>query len=169
VKRTKILAAVTIALSLIASGCGTSDYLQSVTVTATSAASSGATYNIAGWGGTLQLVVNANYHSGKVVPVTNSATYAVTPQGTDYTGGTLEAPPNTVTMSPTGMMTAVNPAVCTWANENTTNTGTNSWVLTGAYQVVATYRGMSSQPAFVGVASAAGQADQPTPGACGPS
>lgn len=149
-------------MSLISSGCGTSDYLQTVTLSATTASTGGGLYNLSGWGGTLQLVVTANYHSGKQVPVTNSVTYAVTAQGVDDTGAALQAPPNTVTINTTGMMTAVNPPVCTWANEGTSTTP--AWVLTGSYQVVATYRGIASQPVFVGVASAAG-----TGGQCGPS
>lgn len=162
------LAVVAVALSLFASGCGTSDYVQSVSISATTASVGGGVYDLVGWGGTLQLVVSANYHSGKSVPITNSVVYTVTPQGTDYTGAELEAPPNTVTINTTGMMTAVDPTVCTWVNENPTGS-TPSWFLSGSYQVVATYNGMASQPVFVGVASAAGSPDQTTPGACGPS
>jgi hypothetical protein len=168
VKRTKILAAAVIALTLISSGCGTSDYVQSVTLSATSGSAGGGVYNIIGWGGTLQLAVNANYHSGKVVPVTDAVTYVVTPQGTDDNGASLQAPPNTVTLSTTGMMTAVNPTVCTWTDEAPTSS-TPSWFLSGSYQVVANYKGMNSQPVFVAIASAAGTTDQESPGACGPS
>jgi hypothetical protein len=167
VKRINFLAVVVAALSLILSGCGTSDYVQSVSVSATTSSVGGGLYNIYGWGGTLQLVVSANYHSGKSVPVTNSVVYKVTPQGTDWEGTTLEAPPNTVTISTTGMMTAVDPPVCTWVNENPKGT-TASWFLSGSYQVIATYNGMASQPIFVGVSSAAGSPNQSTPGACGP-
>jgi hypothetical protein len=113
------------------------------------------------------LAVNANYHSGKVVPVTNAVTYVVTPQGTDDNGASLQAPPNTVTLSTTGMMTAVNPTVCTWVDETPTASAP-SWFLSGSYQVVANYKGMDSQPIFVGVASAAGTTDQSSPGSCGP-
>jgi hypothetical protein len=120
-------------------------------------------YNLPGWGATLQLQVNAVYHSGKTVPVSNSVTYAVTPQGNDDTGTALQAPPNTVNINATGMMTAVNPTECTWKNLGTATAP--SWVLTGSYQVIATYKGMQSQPVFVGVASAAGNNST---GACGP-
>ncbi|MGA3351138.1 MAG: hypothetical protein ABSC33_19080, partial [Candidatus Sulfotelmatobacter sp.] len=72
-KHTNILATVVVAaLSLITSGCGTSDYVQSITLSATSDSAGGGLYNIAGWGGTLQLYVVANYHSGKSIPVTDS-------------------------------------------------------------------------------------------------
>jgi len=170
VRHKQILAAIAVGLSLICSGCGTSDYLQTVSLSATSSSAGGGVYNLVGWGGTLQLVVNANYHSGKTIPVTDSVTYAVTPQGTDDTGATLEAPPNTVTMNTTGMMTAVNPTVCTWKDLATGATNTTpAWFLSGSYQVIATYKGIASQPIFVAVASAAGTTDASSPGACGPS
>ncbi len=170
-KRSRILAALLVSLPLISTGCGTSDYVQSISLSATTASTGGGLYNIQGWGGTLQLVVNANYHSGKSIPVTDSVTYAVTPQGTDDSnpGVTLEAPPKTVEMNTTGQMTAVNPTVCTWTNLGTSTTP--SWFLTGSYQVIATYKGMASQPIFVGVASAAGSnlnGNNPD-GLCGPS
>jgi len=163
VKRTNILAALLIAGSLMSTGCGTSDYVQSIELTATTSSVGGGLYNLPGWGATLQLQVNAVYHSGKTVPVSNSVTYAVTPQGTDDNQDPLQAPPNTVTINATGMVTAVNPTECTWENLGTATTP--SWVLTGSYQVIATYKGMQSQPVFVGVASAAGNNST---GACGP-
>lgn len=124
-------------------------------------------YNLPGWGSTLQLQVNAVYHSGKTIPVTNAVTYAVTPQYTNDVGDALLAPPNTVTINTTGMMTAVNPTECTWKDLTPSTPTSPSWVLTGSYQVIATYKGMQSQPVFVGVASAASSTD-PT-GQCGPS
>jgi hypothetical protein len=163
VKRTNILAALLIAVSLMSTGCGTSDYVQSIELTATSASVGGGLYNLPGWGATLQLQVNAVYHSGKTVPVTNAVTYAVTPQNNNDLGAALLPPPNTVTINTTGMMTAVNPTECTWENLGTATAP--SWVLTGSYQVIATYKGMQSQPVFVGVASAAGNNST---GACGP-
>jgi hypothetical protein len=165
VKRANILAVLLVALLLISSGCGTSDYVQSVDLTATSAATGGGFYNIVGWGGTLQLQVNAIYHSGKTVPVTNSVKFLVTPQGSDANGGALQAPPNTVSLNTTGMMTAVNPPVCTWQDLTPPPATTPSWFLTGSYQVIADYNGMQSQPIFIGVASAAGTDPN---GACGP-
>jgi hypothetical protein len=167
VRRKQILAAIAIGLSLICSGCGTSDYVQTVTLSATSSSVGGGIYNLVGWGGTLQLVVNANYHSGKTIPVTDSVQYAVTPQDTDDTGAALQAPPNTVTINTTGMMTAVNPTVCTW-KDLAPNSTTPAWFLSGSYQVIATYKGIASQPIFVAVASAAGSTDVQSPGACGP-
>ena len=165
-KRITVLAAFLVALLLVTSGCGTSDYVQSVALTATTSSVGGGVYNLVGWGGTLQLEANAIYHSGKTVPITNSVKYLVTPQNNDANVNPLQAPPNTVTLNTTGLMTAVDPPVCTW-EDLAPSTATPAWFLTGSYQVIASYNGMQSQPIFVGVASAAGAAANS--GACGPS
>lgn len=166
-KRTNILAAFLLALLLISSGCGTSDSVKSITLTATGA-SSGGFFNLVGEGGTLQLAATANYNSGKAVPVTNSVTYTVTPLCCDLAGGDLAAPPNTATINATGLMTAVTPFDCTWTDLPIASPPTSpaNWSLTGSYQIVATYKGMASQPVFVGVGSADGNGPG---GACGPS
>jgi hypothetical protein len=165
VKHKYILATLLGALVLITSSCGTSDKVASVTVTAVSV--SGGFADLKGIGGTVQLTVTANYTSGKTVDETNWSTYAVTAQGTDDSlpnGIPLQSPPKTVTISPTGMLTAVDPAVCTWTNMGTVQTP--SWFLTGDYQIVATYKGIASQPIYIGVASAAATSGD---GTCGPS
>jgi len=121
--------------------------------------------NLAGLGGTLQLKVSANYTSGKIIDQTNFAVYQVTPEGIDDTNTPLAAPPSTLTVSSTGMVTAVDPAVCVWENLGTT--AQPSWFYQGDYKIVAMYRGFSSNPVFIPIASAAdtitGQVGQ-----CGP-
>ena len=57
-------------------------------------------------------------------------------------------------VSVTGLVTAVDPAVCAWVDVGTATTP--AWATTGDYEVTATYRGITSQPFFVAVASAAG-------------
>jgi len=162
VKSTKILAVLLVALSLVATGCGTSDYVQSVALSATGA-NSGGFYNLAGIDGTLQINVNAVYHSGKTEPVTASSTFAVTPIGSSLP----PYGPDTVPINSTGVMTAV-VSLCTWTDLGTPppTPPIYNWFLTGYYQIVATYKGMASQPIAVGVGSAAGDAPN---GACGPS
>jgi hypothetical protein len=175
VKRANILAALLIALSLISTGCGSSDYVQSIQLTATGA-NSGGFFNLAGADGTLQLQVNTVYHSGKTVPVTNyNITYQVTTVGCTVgdsatsCGAALPAydsNPAPVPIDPTGLMTAVAP-LCTWFNAAPPpGTGTPIWEYTGYYQVTATYNGMVSQPVAIGVGSAV----DPTSavGGCGP-
>ena len=158
-KRTHILATLLSALLLITSGCGTSDKVASLTI---SDGSSSLT-NLAGIGGTLQLKVTANYTSGKLVDVTNWAVYTAVPEQTDDNNIPLPSPPQTVTISPTGLVTAVEPAACTWTNLGTVQTP--SWFLTGDYMITATYKGFTSQPIFIGVASAASNSGD---GTCGP-
>ncbi len=176
-KPINFLAVVAVALSLIASGCGTSDYVQSITLAATvpgssSSSSSGSSssetfFNLSGQDGTLQFVATANYHSGKTINVTNSVTYSVTPTGTDDNGNALPAyGANTVPISPTGLMTAV-VSLCTWVDVgNPLPTPPKyNWEYTGFYQTIAIYNGMQSQPVAIGVGSAAGNAPD---GSCGP-
>ncbi len=180
-KRTNILAALLVALSLISTGCGTSDYVQSIEITSTGS-SSGGFFNLAGIDGTLQLQTMTVYHSGKTVPVTNSVTYTVMPVGCQSSGdptnpcGTVPVPllaygPTSVPINATGLMTAVG-AQCTWID---LPSGTPpalptppqyNWLYTGYYEVTATYNGMVSQPVAIGVGSAAGNAPD---GTCGPS
>lgn len=176
-KRTNLLTVVVAGLALILSGCGTSDYVQSITLTATGP-SSGAFYNLSGIDGTLQMNVTANYHSGHTINVTNSVTYSITASG--YQAGTSDQSPDgpplpafnstpaPVTMSPTGLMTATS-ALCTWIDYGSPppTPPQYNWEYTGYYQVIAVYNGMQSQPVAVGVGSAA-SATSPD-GTCGPS
>jgi hypothetical protein len=166
VKRTSILTAFLVALALISTGCGTTDYLESVTISA-AGATPGGTYNLPGVDATLQLQVSANYHSGKSVDVTNGVTYTVTTQGVDANSGNpLPAyGPSTVPINTTGLMTAVE-YLCTWQNTAVGATATPVWVLTGNYNVVANYRNMTSPPVGIGVGSAVDNSS-PT-GGCGP-
>jgi hypothetical protein len=167
VKRTIILAAFLVALALISTGCGTSDYLESVTISA-AGADPGGTYNLAGVNATLQLQVSANYHSGKSVDVTNSSTFTVTTQGYDVNTGDALPPygPTTVPINTTGLMTAQDPNICTWKNTATSSTAPPIWELTGNYNVVATYRNMVSPQIGIGVGSAVDISS--LSGGCGP-
>jgi len=173
VKRTNILAALLITLSLISTGCGTSDSVKSITLTSNGAAAGGF-FNLPGADGTLQFIVTANYNSGKTVVVTNDVTYTVTTIGSDQAGDALPAystSPAPVPINATGLMTAV-ASLCTWQD---LASGTPpvvptppeyNWVYTGYYQVVANYHDMASQPVAVGVGS---QASNTSPnGVCGP-
>jgi hypothetical protein len=143
-------------------GCGASNKLQSITL---SIGKDSGLFNLEGIGGTLQLKATGNYSNSKTRDLTNVVTYAVVPDGVDSNGSALPAPPLTVTMSPTGLMTAVDPAVCTWINLEPDPAKTPAWVLTGSYKVTVTFQEVASQPVFIGVASAAGP---PPTGACGP-
>jgi hypothetical protein len=164
VKHTRILAALLGIVTLLTTSCGVGDKIGSVSVTAVGI--SGGIINLAGLGGTIQLKVTANYTSGKQIDETNFATYTVTAEGFDNnTGALLPSPPQTLTINKTGMVTAVDPAVCAWVNLGTLQTP--GWAYTGDYMITATYRGFTSQPIFIPVASAASNQDN-TNGQCGP-
>jgi hypothetical protein len=172
VKRSIFLATLLVAISLCLINCGTGDKIGSVSMQVVGA--SGGTVNLAGLGGTLQLQVMANYTSGKQIDETNFATYTITAEGTDDTGATLPAPPYGMELSNTGLITATatqdDAGICTWWNGNTTSTAltTPAWAFTGDYSIVATYRGFTSNPVYIPVAS--GSSVQPSnEGQCGPS
>jgi hypothetical protein len=162
VKRTTILAAVVFAVVLASLGCGTSDKLSTLTISSKNATG---TFEVKGEGGTLQLKVVANYTSGKAVDVTNFSTLSATAIGLDLDGFPLAAPPQTIQISDTAMVTAVQPFDCTFTLTSDPGVTPPSYALTGSYQITASYKGFTSQPTFLGVASATGNG----PGAaCGP-
>jgi hypothetical protein len=167
VKRTSILAALLAALVFTQLGCGDPAIgkLQTLQLTTTGT-------NLIGIGGKVQLSVSGTYNSTNVKDLSTVATYIVTPTGTDVNNNALAAPPNTVMISTTGLVTAVDPAVCTWgATGASGSTAPAGWFLTGSYQIVATYQGVTSQPIYIGVASAIGSnsGDNNPDFLCGPS
>lgn len=150
-------------------GCGMTNKLQTIEI---SVAGNGGLFNVQGEGGTLQLVVTGNYSNSKTHDLTNVATYTIVPDGNylDSDGVTefpLLDPPQTITLSKTGLATAVDPFVCTWINLESDPTKTAKWALTGSYKVTASFGGVTSQPVYIAVASAVvGGANN---GQCGPS
>jgi hypothetical protein len=162
VKRKTLFAALACALLVFSMlGCGTTNHLQSITLTP--AAGGSGLFNIKGIGGTLQLVATGNYSSGKTQDLSHRVIYSVIP---DPRGPVVPpAPPSTVTMSPTGLMTAVDPPICLWTDTTADPTKPPTWALTGDYIVTASFQGVTSQQTFVAVASATGNGPG---GACGP-
>jgi hypothetical protein len=169
VKHTRILLALLGVATLLTTSCGVGDKIGSLSI---SAAGTTGTINLVGLGGTLQLQVLANYTSGKQIDETNFSTYTVTQEGyyVDYSQNPpvsvpMPSSPQTLTINATGMVTAVDPAVCDWVNLGTL--ATPGWAYTGWYEITATYRGFTSQPIDIPVASAASGQDN-TNGQCGP-
>jgi hypothetical protein len=163
VKYSRILAALLGALSLFMSGCGTSDKIANVSMTVNGTTG---VVNLIGLGGTLPLAVHANYTSGKWIDETNYAKYTVTAMGIDVNSGqALQPSPATLAVSSTGVITATDPAVCTWVNLGTSTQ--QAWAYQGWYEITATYRGFTSEPVYIPVASAASIASN-TNGQCGP-
>ena len=157
-KRTRVMIAVASALALLSfSGCGGTNHLQAINLTA-----SGNTgfFNLKGEGGTLQLTATGVRSNNTKQDITNQVTYVLTPVGLGISGP-LPAPPQTASISAGGLLTATTPFDCSWKNVGTPVAPI--WVLQGSYQVVAKLDGITSQPLFVGIASAV-----PASGVCGP-
>jgi hypothetical protein len=165
----KLLATIVGAVLALTTGCGTSDSLKSLYLTA-KGASAGSFYNLSGQDGTVQLQVLAIYNSGKQIDVTNAVTWNITNVGVDQFGIALPTyGPTTVPINATGLMTGI-VSICTWV-DGIDNTKTPpvlfnppQWEYTGFYQTTATYRGFTTQPVAIGVGVEAAK----TGGACGP-
>src|SRR4030088_633916 len=92
VKRKTLFAALACALLVFSMlGCGTTNHLQSITLSAKASTTTGGFYNLVGEGGTLQLVATGNYSSTNHHDLTNVVNYSVTPIGTEVNNGTALA------------------------------------------------------------------------------
>jgi hypothetical protein len=164
VKRKALITALGCALLAISLlGCGGSNKLQTITLSI--GGNTGGTFNLKGIGGTLQLKATGNFSNSKTRDLTNVVTYTIVPD--PFLSPGLPTPPLTVTLDATGLMTAVEPAICTWHDSEPDPDKDNkpAWSIRGDYLVTASFDGVTSQQVFVAVASATG--DGPF-GACGP-
>jgi hypothetical protein len=153
-------------LSLVLS-CGSSSHLQSIQIT--TAAPQG--FDVIGLGGTIQLIVTGIYSDGHMGVLTERATYAsvMTPGSLEGNGTPLPIQ-GVLEVSTTGLVTAVYPAVCTWANLASAATAPPAvWSVNGSYQITATAYNITSAPVYVTVASGPGIITPSNPtGVCGP-
>jgi hypothetical protein len=176
VNRKTLFAALACALLVFSMlGCGTSNDLKSIQLsTSNTTAAPPGTLNLPGEGATLQVYLWGNFSNGtqKLLSTRGDVAYQVAPtQGSfDQNGDPLPTPPNTVMLSNTGLITAVQPFICTWTNTAVPPATTPSWALSGSYSVTGTYAGLTTPPVFVAVATQAGNNDNGTnpTGACGP-
>ena len=165
------LACALLAFSML--GCGTSNNLQSIQLSAsnTSAAPPG-TLDLQGFGGTIQLYLWGNYSDGKqkLLNAVGGVAYQISVTPDMPLSAELPTPPQTVELSANGLLTAVTPFICTWVNSAVPPATAPAWGIGGSYSVTATYERFTSPPVFVAVASASGGTDggtNPT-GECGP-
>jgi hypothetical protein len=155
VTRIRILAALITGLALSLSGCGGKPAigdLRSITLVSTPSS------NLVGEGGVVQLFATGVYSTGNKQDITRRVAFTVTPVGIDDLGNPLPASPNTASIDPTGLVTAVTPFVCSWV-DTTPSASTAAWAISGSYQITASYSGITSQPVFISVASAVGNTD----------
>jgi len=180
VRRKAISASLAGLLILSLLGCGTSNHLQSITLVVTEmngqpVKTQTGFYDLLGLGGTVQFAVLGNYSSGKQHDLTTVSKFTMivdpdAPFAIDGSGGfyNLPDPPLTAQISTTGLVTAVEPAACSWLNSNPDG-DKPAWAYVGDYKVTASFQGLTSQPIYLPLASAAGIVSNSNPtGACGP-
>ncbi len=187
-----MLACALLALTTIGCGAfqGTTNHFQSITldvslINGVAPTGQSGFVTLVGNGGTIQLQPIGNYSSGGTKDLTTVATYTVIvdPVHNVDAFGNILLPPcqtpcqtageGTVEYSVTGLITAVEPATCTWVDIDP-DPKEPSWFYTGDYEVTATYDGITSQPVYIPVASSAGNqyyddVENNPSGACGPS
>jgi len=155
------LACALLVLSMM--GCGTTNKLQSITLSVPGGtALQGGVYNLKGDGSTLQLKATGNYSDSKTKDLSHEVTWSLIIDPTytvDAFDHTLPAPGQTIEISSTGLVTAIEPATCTWIDVAPASSTAPSWFFVGAYQVTATFGGVISQPIYIPVASSAGNVD----------
>ncbi len=171
--RTTLFAALACALLVFSMlGCGTTAHLQSIEISTSNLAESGGTsLDLVGIGGTIQLYTWGNYSNGKTQILNGTdIVYQISITPDMPLSGELLPPPQTVELSPNGLLTAVPPFVCTWVNSAVPPATSPAWGVGGSYTVTATTQGFTSPPVFVAVASASPGTEggtNPT-GECGP-
>jgi hypothetical protein len=156
-------------LLLFMLSCGGSSHLQSIQISTTAPQG----FNVIGLGGTIQLVVTGVYSNGHTRDLTQQAAYqiVVTANSVDQDGAPLPTPPEGLEVSPTGLVTAEYPGICTWINLNASSATATSpvWSMSGSYTITATADKFTSQPVYVAAASAIGIINMSNPnGFCGP-
>jgi hypothetical protein len=175
VNRQTLFAALACALLVFSMlGCGTTRELQSIQLSSSNTSETPpGTVDLDGEGATQQLYTWGNYSNGKNQLLSGQGIQyqiSITPNSVDQFNDPLPTPPQTVQLSPTGLLTAVSPFICTWQNSAVPPATSPAWGLSGSYSVTATTQGMTSPPVFVAVASQAGidfDGTNPT-GECGP-
>jgi hypothetical protein len=164
VNRITLFAALACALLLFSMlGCGATNHLRSITLGASlvngvAPSSQPGFVSLQGIGGTIQLQAIGTYSNGQTKDLTGEVAYTMIVDpiyNVDAFGNPLPAPPQTAEISATGLVTAVDPATCTWIDTSSDPTKP-SWFYVGAYMVTATFQGITSQPLYVPVASSGG-------------
>lgn len=162
-------------LALTLLGCGATNKLQTITLSAAlingqKPSGQSGIYNLQGNGGTIQLLATGNYSNKQGVDITNHVVYSVTVDpvhNLDAFGNTLIPPckapcatggQGTVEYSDTGLITAVEPATCTWVDVGPDDK-TQAWYYVGDYVVRVSMDGVTSQPIYIPIASSAGNPD----------
>jgi hypothetical protein len=174
VRRTNIFAALACAFLVFSLlGCGTTAHLQSIQLSSSNTTEvTPGTLDLDGEGAQLQLYTWGNYSNGKSQILNGTDVVyqiAITPGSVDQFDDPLPTPPQTVQLTTSGQLTAVQPFICTWVNSAQPPATSPAWGLSGSYMVTSTTQGKTSPPVYVAVASQAGITNTTNPtGECGP-
>ncbi len=109
-KRTIFCIASLSLLAVCLTSCGSTDNVRTIQLTTPST-------DLQGIGATTQLQVQGTYAYGPNRDLTNEVTYTMIVDPNSQIA--LPTPPNTITVSSTGLVTAVEPAVCTFNDVGT--------------------------------------------------
>jgi hypothetical protein len=169
VNRTTLFAALACALLVFSMlGCGATDKLQSIQLSISPTepgTASGTFFDLYGTGAPFQFYTWGNYSNGKQQLLSGNIQYqiVVTPGSLTLDNGTgtyvpltsdpNANPPQTVQLSPSGVVSAVTPFVCTWTNTAASTSTTPTFAYVGSFTVTATTQGLTTPPAYVPVAS----------------
>jgi hypothetical protein len=191
-RKTLFLAFVCALLVFSMLGCGQTNKLQSIQLTAklingATTTTQAGTVTLSGLGGTIQLQAVGTYTNKKTKDLSNEVTYTVVVDpvyNSDGAGGVLLPPcqapscpapaggpftSGTVEFNSTGLITAVDPAECTWVNSAPSSSTTPAWSYVGDYEVTASFEGVTSQPFYIPIGSAVGVVSLSNQsGNCGP-
>ena len=175
VKRKTLFAALACALLVFSMlGCGTTNHLQSITLSVSNKNPNAGIGFTVHPGLPVQMYTWGTYSSGNQKLLFGTGlTYKVlsTPFGKAESGtfGDPNAtPPQTVQLSVDGQLTPITPPACSFVDVATTGT-TPAWNTTGWYIVTATYGGQTTPPGAIYMATAALPATTTNPtGQCGP-
>ena len=163
VKRKTLFTALACALLVFSMlGCGTTNHLQSITLSVSNTDANAGNGFILYTNLPVPMYIWGNYSSGKQqLLYGNQVAFQIvsTPVGFPETGdfGDPNAtPPGTVQLSTDGQLTPVLPAACSFVNVAQPPLTTPSFESTGWYTVTATYQGFTTPPGSVYLATEGG-------------
>ena len=175
-RKTLFTALVCALMTLSLLGCGTTNHLQSIQLSKSATSETQMNgLNVPGISTTLQLYVWGNYSNGKAKLLGGTGAsfqIALDPINfLDAFGQVLPNPfsgttPQVLQLSPTGLITGIDPAVCTWVDvagiiPPATTAPPPAWALSGSYNVTATYGGFTTPPVNIGVGTSVGNPNNP--------
>jgi hypothetical protein len=173
VNRQTLFCALACALLVFSMGCGSTNNLQSITLSVSNTDANAGTAFVLNPGSPVQMYTWGNYSSGKQkLLFGNNLAYQIasTPFGHAESGtfGDPNAtPPQTVQLSADGQLTPITPPACSYVDVATTGTSP-AFQTTGWYIVTATYLGHTTPPGAVYMATAGLPATTTNPtGECG--